>query len=353
MNFQYVTRMLIVLIALTQPFAHAELPDWDVDMSIYGFGADSSQVYALKGGMRIGVEAEGQITKTLKYHGIMNIFFEEGTHTALNNSSYATATTYGIEEANIKWVPGQFFEFRLGVDSVEKDYSPLFIDAPSLGATQILKIADYDYFEFSLFSRQNVVSVNSTQSRTGSVGDKAAYYLLGGFKSTFVMNKSKLHFNYNYFSYDKLSASLAEDSRFRGNTVFGTGDSSSFTYKYKGHDFSLALELPYIIHNIKLYGEYLHNTNSKDKGILIGTKLHLTNQYAIRLDSFKNDPDTLPAISVSPSYGGTNREGQRLGLYFDQEDSSLSINYYRMNTINTSVYQDELDIISFEYELDV
>ena len=185
MNIQQLTRKLALILTFTQTLSYAELPDWDVDMSIYAFGADSSQVHALKGGMRVGIEAEGKITETLKYHGIMNIFFEEGTHTALNNDSYATATTYGIEEANVKWVPGQFFEFRVGVDSVDKGYAPLFIDAPSLGASQKLKIADYDFFEFSALAYQNVMSVNSTQSRTGSVSNKAAYYLLAGFNSKF------------------------------------------------------------------------------------------------------------------------------------------------------------------------
>jgi hypothetical protein len=353
MNFQYVTRTVFAFALFSQIFSHAETPDWDVDMSIYGFGADSSQVYALKGGMRIGIDAEGQITKSLKYHGKMNIFFEEGSHTSLNNNSYATATTYGIEEANIIWEPSQFFTFKIGVDSVEADYAPLFIDAPSLGLGQVLKIADYDFFEFELFSRQNVVSVNSTQSRTGSVGDKAAYYLLGGFHSKLAMAKINLYIDYNYFSYDKLSAPLAESSRFRGNTVTGTGDSSKYFYEYKGHDISAAIEVPYIFHKMKFFGEYLSNTESKDSGHLVGAKIYFNEKYSIRMDNFKNEPDTLPAISVSPSYGGTNREGQRVGFYFLEGTSEISIDYYKMDTVDTSVYQDDLEIFALEYTLDV
>ncbi len=353
MRIQQVRRLGLSILFIFQVLAYAETPDLDMDMSIYGFGADSTQVYALKGGMRFGVEAQGKITKTLSYHGKMNIFFEEGTHTALNNSSYATATTYGIEEAEVIWQPLDFFKFNIGVHLIDIDHAPLFINAPSLGLGQTIDLVDYDNFELTVFARQNVVSVNSTQSRTGKIGDRAAYYMLGGFRSKILTSPFNIYFDYNYFSYEKLSAPLAESSRFRGNTVTGTGDSSTFFNDYKGHDISGAIEFSFLIHKIKFFSEYLSNSESNDTGLLLGTKLSLTKSHAVRFDAFENEADTLPAISVSPSYGGTNRKGQRASYIYNEGTSTITIDYFKMKTIDSSIYQDDLQILSLEYSMDV
>lgn len=353
MKLAYMTRILVLATLLFQPLTSAQIPEWNVDLSIYGFGADSTQVNALKGGMRIGVDANGEITEELGYRGKMNIFFEEGSHTALNNDSYSTATTYGIDEALLLWSPLSFLKLQVGVDALENPYAPLFITVPSLGLGQNLKLADYDFFELSLFSRQNVVSVNSTQSRTGSVSNRAAYYLNGGFHSKLIFSRASLHLHYNYFSYEKLSSALADKSRFRGNTVVGTGDSAQYLFDYKGHDISMALELDMLFHKMILFGEYLQNPDSKDSGVLIGLRAQLTESHEVSLENFENEPDTLPAISVSPYYGGTNRKGQKFGYRYQKDNNEIKLNYYKMETVETAIYQDDLDIFMLEYKLDV
>lgn len=319
--------------------------NFNTDLSLYSFNADSSQVFALRGGMRIGIAFEGQSNEQFSYYGKMNIFFEEGSFRALNDDSFANANTYGVEEAYFMYKPFQYFYVKAGVARVFEEHQRLFLDPPGLGSKINFKPIDYDFFEFDLHAIINTITTNATQSRTGKLNGSAAYYTILGANAKFILDSLDWKIAYRNFSFHDLNSEFAFKSRFRGSSVTGTGELASlFTNDYKGHHISTYVDFKkyYLRPIIKM--EYLNNTESGDSGYLFGLTLR-TDHFEYKFETLRNEPDTLPAALINPYYGGTNREGQVVGVKYLNKDYTIDVDYYAHKTTEASPFQDDLNIV--------
>ncbi len=327
----------------------AKNTDLRTDVSIYSFNADSSQVYTLKGGMRLGLILESNKSDDFYYYGKMNIFFEEGSFRSLNDDSFASANTYGVEEAFFKWSPSTYFYAKAGVSKVEREDHSLFINPPALGLKLNTRPFDFNFLEVDTFATINTISNNSTQSRTGKIDGKASYYLLLGVDIRMLSDMIDFKLHYKGFSFNKLTSEYAFKSRFRGSSVTGTGElSSRFTKDYSGHHVSSKVKMKGLYLKPSLRAELISNSDADDQGHLMGLGLE-SDHFKYKIERFENDPNTLPAAIVSPYYGGTNREGFVTGITYLNKNYQINVDYYTMTTIAASPYQDDLDIIFIEF----
>ena len=323
--------------------------NYELDLSIYSFNADSTQVSALKGGMRLGLMIKGKSGNNFNYYGKMNIFFEEGSFRSYNDDSFSQANTYGVEEAYFKWMPLQYFHMKAGISKVSKKHHSLFINPPALGTKLNVRPFDFDFFELDVFSLINTISQDSTQSGTGQLKGRASYYLITGVDTKLKTDYLDFNFHYKHFSFNKLTSEYAFKSRFRGSSVTGTGElSSTFTNNYKGHYLSTSIHLKNTTLSPVFRAEFIKNTQSEDTGKLVGINLK-TEHFKYRVELFENEKDTLPAAIVSPYYGGTNRKGSLIGLTYLNKNYTIGIDYYKLDTIAASPFQDQLDIVFIEF----
>ncbi len=324
------------------------MPKLDFDLSIYSFNADSTQVQSFKGGMRIGAKAQGEITDDITYYGKMNIFFEEGSHRALNDSSFQTANTYGVEEAYVKYAPIPFANLKIGVSEVSEKSEKLFIDPPGLGAVITVRPLDYSFLEWDFYATYNNISQDNTRTQTGQLSGSSSSYTLVGSKANLILDSVDIKAHLVHYTFNDLTNELAYTSRFRGNSISGSTDINSiFIHDFKGIYMSSAMTLKTFTIKPRLMLEKLVNLENNDEATLIG--LGLTSEsFDFRVSTFENEADTLPAIVVSPYYGETSRQGQTIGVSYINKSTTFSIDYHYLDAMGSNAYQDDLSIILFE-----
>ncbi|EQC47667.1 hypothetical protein [Bacteriovorax sp. Seq25_V] len=343
MNFSFKAISLAFLSAT--PLFAASLPTPKFDTSIYTLNVESTQVSSLKGGMRLGVYAKGEIDETSSYYGKMNIFFEEGSHSSLNNDSYSKASTFGIEEAYYQYRPIFWLRVRAGITRLDNTYSPLFIYSPSLGLQEVVKVIDFENFELQFNGNQKVISSNSTVYRTGRLTEKSANYYLSGIELNY-NNKSLLfHLKYDYYVIRDLNSAIANKARYIGNTVNGNEEASKFNFKYEGHNLSAAVGFKQVFSGLTFYGQYMENSNTNDSALLAGTKLKIKEVHELKFENFDVDGDVIVSTLVSPYYGATNRQGQHYAYtkYFGAD--KFELNYVSAKPKKASLYQDDIYIL--------
>ncbi len=336
-----ISNLLIVLFWSRSLALAASLPTPNFDMSIYVLNAESTQVSSLKGGMRLGVMAQGEIDENSSYFGKMNIFFEEGSHSSLNNESYSKASTFGIEEAYYQYKPLFWLKLRAGITKLDNQYSPLFIYSPSLGLQEEIKVIDFDTFELKINANQKVISSNSTVSRTGKLTEKSAQYYLNGLELHWHSTDNFLKLRYDHFIINDLNSTIADKARFIGNTVTGLTESTKFVNEYNGHSLSAAVGF----NSLTFYAHYMQNTKNNDIGLLEGVKYKVNENYEFSAENYKIEGDTTLATLVSPYYGATNRKGQhyRVSKFFGA--NQIDLNFVDSKAVKASLYQDDLYII--------
>jgi hypothetical protein len=346
--------LIFTLCLVSSVSISAKLPI-DADMSIYGLYADSMTIQSLKGGVRLGLASSGVIDDNLRYQGKINVFFEQGSHITLNDDSYSNANTYGVDYGTIIYSPLTFLDLSLGVQDVQKEASPLFIHPPSLGTKEVVKLVDNNNWFLFWENQQNIVKTDYVQNRLGKLNQRASYYITSELKYKLSNANYNMAINAGYFKFFELNSKNAYDSSFRGSQIIGSlATNSKFLYQYEGINADFKIDLNNIYYGIELYAQYLLNQDSSDIAQLYGANIGLSEKLILTLEYFRNERNTLPAIVVNPYYGGTNREGQKFGLFSTiNKKSHMEINFYMTDTIVASAYQKPLNILFLAYGLDI
>lgn len=318
------------------------------DLSLYTFYADSTQVHSIKGGMRAGFFSNGEFNEYLKYEGKINLFFEEGSHRALNDDSFSKVQNFSLEKAFIDFIPSYFFNLKFGVFKSNEEYSHIFVATPELGLQEEIKVIDYNAFSLNLKSNQKIISSNSTENKTGTVAGETSYYLLHSASARYNHDIFNFSMTYGIYNYEGLGSSLANKAKYLGSTVFGSDSAAQFKYKFNGDFYLTHLHFNTIFDGLDLYYQYIHNDDAKKYGENIGAALAFY-KIKIGLEKYLIQKDAILPMQIPNVYGRANMDGLKTDLSYHNQNYLVSLSYTTAKPIEKTLYQAQLSTLFLEF----
>lgn len=293
----------------------------------------------------------------------VGVLAETGNAQIVYNNDFQTKQGLGLAEAALNYHPIAPLNLRVGAfDQGKFENSMLFTRGISFpGLQQNLQFAFDSEWKLSFYSEEAIPS--STQlTPVPTQNNGTPTFFLGGAKvqwgdpdrSTW---SSALHGS--YFAFSNLPDSVAQDSRFRGNTVLGLGgQAAAFYYDFQGFEGSFSFKYrtefglsPFV----KLSAiENTQAPSGHDIGRIFtgGSELNLSDKLTLipSFDLFQIDSDVAPSFYNDSGYGHTNYQGFAIQTTIQLPSTGLyaTVRYANANAIQVNPYQNNFNLISIQ-----
>ena len=281
---------------------------------------------------------------------------ENGSSQSLFTEEFRARQGFQVGEAKINIIPTNFFSFHFGALDQEYHYSDIFLFDDAFPAIMekftIPNLGPWHLFGYA----QQSIATSSTFS-TRSLGKEPTPYLYihtlrFGYKDPEAI---ELNARATYFIFQDLTRGIAQDSRFYGNTVLGSGaPNARFFYNFQGWEAGLDAK----VHlsdswKLRFYNSYVNNSKAprpKNRGNYATFGIRYV---APRLEIepsvgyLKVESDPVPGFFNSRFLGHNNRKGTPLGLEFrfPKEKLVFSTTYVRAKVIERTPVQYDRTII--------
>jgi len=285
----------------------------------------------------------GDIVQTvlpdLEAHIIAGAILETGSNESLFVDEFKPRQDLVLKEASLKYKPIDQILLKAGALNQGEYNSPLLLtDSAFVGAKEELNFEIADY-RFGFFLAQSVPSNHFLTNRLGSVDEGAPSLLMEGISMHLGGDVMFFKAQAMRFKYNNLSANVAYNSQFLGNSTGGSSTSTTFfLYDFQGYNanFNLGFNLGDDF-SLGLKGHYLFNDKAPDKrntGYLVGINFEVGG-FKLDLEYFDNQSDSAPAFYNSALYGHNDRDGYGGGLTWKIAKEATKI-YFRAYKLNTN-----------------
>jgi len=329
-----------------------------VNFQIHGNNVTGSKNKANAVGVAISLEGEHQLTEIIKAKIESGVVIETGSSESVQQNPYEPKKSLQLSEAIVEISPWNNLTFQGGAINQRHHNSPLFISSTAfLGAREILSYSNKQ-FKFELSAQQSIPSNKNLSTRLGSVdeGSPIFYSEKIKFQTIFDHIKSTLHIQ--HFAYDQLSAAVAYESEFLGNTINGSAkEQKSFSQQFMGWETGLETQIGLYQSINLLFSANLHRNTSANKGENTGLLLRLgaesplsSGKLSLSLLNFKNEKNSAPAYYSSSRFGHTNRKGNGVEAKWQQKSDQLHIRgqYIHANVLEKNNLQSDDRIFYLE-----
>lgn len=281
-----------------RPYTYAAtMDDNQTEARIMGFGLDGRYSYKLFEEVEFNVQA--------------GILLETGSNNSLNLKEYEPNQEINLWQGTLD-IKLSYLEIKTGAISQSYLDSPLLAgDAVFLGIREKISFGqDINVF----FSSQQSIPYNQTLNRrSGGIeeGTPTFFYHEAGL----ILSSTDNYFEIKcgLYKFNNLSSEVANQSRYMGNSITGTGSLSRFVYDFEGTNLSTNMELgKNNIVGLNIYGQYLFNDQAPDSsnsGFLLRGLL-IYEDFEFGGEIFENGANTSPGYYNSKRYGHNAREGQ-------------------------------------------
>lgn len=251
------------------------------------------------------------------------VTLETGSTQQLFTDEFRPQQALSLTEARVNFLPARWFKLYLGALDQSHHGSPIFISSktfpavleyftiPGLGRWQVSANAQQAVPTSQTFSTRSIGKEPSPMLYTGNL--RVGYRHLGVFEATA---------RGTYFTFRNLTRGLAQDGRFYGNTVLGTGaEGARFFYLYEGVEAGVDTTIHFSpTWKLSLGNSYVNNSKAprpKNRAQYVfggvryaGERFHVMPQFGwLRAES-----DASPAYYTSRVFAHNNRKGYTAGL---------------------------------------
>jgi len=316
------------------------MDDDQTEARIMGFGLDGKYRYKLY--------------EKLSFHVHAGVRLEAGSNNSLNLKEYEPNQEIVLNEGTLNWNPA-FFELQAG--AINQSY----LDSPLLaGGSVFVGLKEKITFDLGFkifFASQQSIPYNQTlNQRSGGIeeGTPSFFYHEAGL--SFANSFASFEMKGGLYKYNNLSSEVANQSRYMGNEVSGTGSLSRFLYDFEGTNLATEIQLGRDnIIALKVVGQYLYNDKAPDSSntghLLKGLLIYEDFEFGGEL--FENGANTSPGYYNSKTYGHNTRDGQAVifNVLRIKKVWSLKSRYAIFNSMdptNLLISDGQLFTLSFE-----
>ena len=269
--------------------------------------------------------------------------------------------TIFLKELILHYHPVELAQIKAGAISQDHFNSPNFLFERAFPGVQLLSQKTWEKVTLGLKGQYTIP--NSTSLEFDRVGrEETPSFTSFGLEFNWKPTKAfELSSQWNYFSFQDLPSIVAFNSGRLGNQVLGQTQSESvFAYEFEGMSQSHEAFWSYTPNfRQSLLGTIVDNfeaPSDRRRAQMLKTEfVYDFGDWAVlpNVSYFFSESDSMPAVYVDATLGGTNREGFSYGLTVDFEklNFSVSANYVDANLIEANPVQRDLDVIQIYVEV--
>lgn len=268
---------------------------------------------------------------------------ETGSNSSTVIDQYSPQNRIRVGDSYLKWDPMGLFFVKLG--SLDQSrHTPLLVHRnPYTAAQQGIYYKYNKNYEFFFRLQQAIPNNDVLMERLTGIEEGTPTYLTQTAGMKLEGDLLSIRTFAKHFQFKNISSTIANQSRFIGNSISGTGDlNSDFLYSFDGFYYYLDVELKHGLWEAAVWAHYLYNDNAPDErntGLFWGP-IFRYDYFGIGLNIYENQSDSSPAFYANQAYP-KNTEGMDYYLEgnFPEDKVKLRFHYIEKELINDSLYQ--------------
>ncbi len=328
------------------------LEDATARIEMRGLYANSEKGRASITGANLLLDWDTELTDSWNSRLNVGFQFETGSSDTLFTNEYQFQNNLLLRDAYIKYRPRQsFIEIQAGAIDQNRFNNPIF-----LTQTPFAGIIENIYYENSKFkigieAQQSIANNFNQTQRLSNIDEGTPSFFT---ERIYLSYRPTQNFQFNTFlgnyRFFDLSNSVANQSRFFGNSIVGIDQNTSrFVYDFSGI-FSggnlIWKASPFF--RVDLGGQFLFNREAPDGRNLgefyqLRTKFYPSQSFhfAALAEVFRTQSDVVPGFYNDRSYGHNNRQGASGGIELDFPDLDVEViaKYVQANIIDATAFQ--------------
>ena len=322
--------------------------------SLYDSDRDQSELT----GVLLGIKYKQELATGLTAKFDAGAQLDTGSSQIAYNNDFAPQQRLLLSEASLKWSPLAGLDFSAGTLNQAQNHSSLLLSEVAFpGAEQDFVFSPFKGAHLGVRAEEAVpTSAMLSPLVTESVG--MPYFFAGQVQGGYASRSFDASASFGGFAFGQLSADVAQDSRFRGNTVEGIGSAGAqFVYDYQGIEAQYRLGVAVSSWaTLRLEGSYILNLAAPE-GQNAGFQTSLASEFKAssslvitpRFSVFCNESDSSPALYSDRYIGHNNVQGISAGLSarIPKQQLSFEARWAWATVIDTDPYQSDLNVVIF------
>lgn len=355
--FSKLLSLLLILVSITPTYAKINTNYDEIEKSletrIRGLNVNSAQAKAKIMRTTLQVTFKHQLYETLEAKIQASARMETGTNNSTVIDQFSPQNRTRVGDSYLKWDPLGFFFFKVGSLGQDRN-TPLLVNrSPYASAHQELYYRYDKNYYFYLNLQQAIPNNDVLTERLTGLEEGTPIYLTQTIGMNLDGDLLRLKASAKHFQFKDLSATVANQSRFLGNSIVGSGDlNSAFLYAFDGFYLFSDLVMKLGSWETGFWFHYLYNDKAPDQrntGYFWGPIVRY-DIFGLGINLFENQSDSSPAFYGSNAYQ-KNTKGHN--IYFeigqDEEDLNLRFHYIESELLTDSLFQAPQSYITIEF----
>jgi hypothetical protein len=354
------TLILRTLLLLFPTLSHGKInTDFDqveksLQAKLKGINANSAQAKAKVMRTELKISFKHQLYESVEAKIEANAKLETGTNSSTVIDQYSPQNRVRAGDSYLKWDPLGFFFIKVGsLDQTR--YTPLLIHrSPYTAAQEELYYRYNKNYYFYLNLQQAIPNNDVLTERLAGLEEGTPTYLTQTLGMKLDGDILSIRAFAKHFQFLDLSATVANQSRFIGNSISGSGDlNSSFLYAFDGYYLFTDILFKAKPWEFGFWFHYLYNDEAPDNrntGYFWGP-IFRYHPFGIGINLFENQSDSSPAFYANQAYP-KNTEGKDYYIEIGQDKNDLQFRFHYIKTelLNSSLYQAPETYWTFEFK---
>lgn len=305
--------------------------------------ANSANLFIVK----VAMDFEHKILTNFHFYFDGGANFERGNSDSLfDNNLLRPESSLTFRRAEFVWSPVSKFQLIAGavrMGDSEQNTDIMFGRGAFLGTKQVY-LDGYNNYFWQLSALQAIPNSRNNSNRIDDVEQGNPQFFMEMLTAGYASNEDQLRVygSIGHFAFDRLNNSLADRSRYIGNSVFVYSgiDNAEFIYSYQGWFSELGLDIEIGNFRIAPELERVQNTAAPRSNQGYGAEIefgHIMGDSELRLivNEFRMEADATVGALQSRSFGHVNHEGRALRIEYEdlKEELILGLGVSQMREI--------------------
>lgn len=344
---------LLFILSVSTQLTRAETKklNYKIDLGVQALSVDSDKVRAKLWSVKPKLRSSYELNESSTFYFDFGASLETGSNRSFQVDEYNPRRDFYVSKA--------FFQFRfmenlgleVGAINQEIYHSPIFLDYLAfvgLRETWRFKLLGLD---INIFAQQSIPNNQDLSQRISLIEAGTPLFYAETIELAYKNSNFRSALAYTHFNFKNVSKTVADKSRYLGNTVEGiASDNATFVYPYQGHNSTLMLSYRLPSFLLEFQGQYLHNSkapNSKASAYFTGLYVGLPTLF-LHLEHYKIRNDATIAYFNSGLYGHTNRLGYAIGFSYEKPGQfKTTLLYHNQDLVNeATVYQAKRNLVT-------
>lgn len=270
-------------------------------------------------------EVDHNFSSTFRFHFEGGGSFATGNSDSLfNNSPVRSENLLLFRRAEFIWSPLDQIDILAGaIKARDFHYWSVFGGSAYLGTKQVYH-DKFKNFGWKLWAAQAIPSNRNESNRVDQVNDGTPQLFIENLELEYGDRNYRFYSSFGHFAYNNLPNSVADHSRYIGNSVyvFGGVNNSEYIYSYQGWLQKYGFELEYGNWRVEPMVEMVENTAAPSNNTGITSEIELTRimgdrEITLRVNNFTMGADATVGTYQSSGYFWVNHTGQSAAIKYE------------------------------------